>query len=151
VRHTHIRKDFKIISKIFEFLAKGHDIERSGTFLEIKDANGRAFRYASMKDCPSESKRWGNGNVEVMRIDEAFRNMVEYTVARLEQVFMHTSRTTRTAKRKRKRKKKRNAATKKTKRAPLQEIRSPAKASAREEALQLWSSARWTKLRAAKR
>ena len=69
--------DLKIISKIFEFLAEGHDIERSGTFLEIEDANGWAFRYASMKDCPSESKRWGNGNVEVRRIDGTFRNMVE--------------------------------------------------------------------------
>jgi hypothetical protein len=60
-------------------------MERSGTFLEIKDANGRAFRYVSLKECPSESQRWGNGNVEVRRIDEAFCNMVEVcrTKARL--------------------------------------------------------------------
>jgi hypothetical protein len=49
--------DLKIISKIFEFLAEEHDIERNGTFLDIKDANGRAFRYVSMKDCPNESKK----------------------------------------------------------------------------------------------
>jgi hypothetical protein len=69
--------DLKIISKIFEFLAEGHEIERSRTFLEINDASGRAFRYVAMKDWPNESKRWGNGKVEVRRSDEAFRNMLE--------------------------------------------------------------------------
>ena len=48
--------DHNIISKIFEFLAKGCEIERSRPLLEIKDANGRAFRYVSMKDWPNESK-----------------------------------------------------------------------------------------------
>lgn len=62
--------DIKIISKIFEFLAEGHESERSKTFLEIKDANGRAFRYVSVKDWTDESKKCRN-------IDEAFGNMVE--------------------------------------------------------------------------
>jgi hypothetical protein len=69
--------DLKIISKIFEFLAEGHESERSRTFLEIKDANGRAFRYASVKDWTDESKNCMNGKVEVRNIDEAFGNMVE--------------------------------------------------------------------------
>ena len=68
--------DLKIIAKIVEFLAEGHDIERS-TFLEIKDTDGRAFRYVSMKDWHNESKKWGNGKVELRRSDEAFRNMVD--------------------------------------------------------------------------
>jgi hypothetical protein len=69
--------DLKFISKIVEFLAEGHDIERSRTFLEIKDADGRAFRYVSMKNWHNEGKRWGNGKVELRRSDEAFRNMVD--------------------------------------------------------------------------
>ena len=69
--------DLQIISKSFEFLAEGHDIEKRRTLLEMKDANGRTFRYVSIKDWPNESKRWGNGKVEVRRIDEAFCNMVE--------------------------------------------------------------------------
>jgi hypothetical protein len=69
--------DLKIISKIFEFLAEGHEIERSRTFLESKDSSGRAFRYVAMKDWPNESKGWGNGKIEVRRSEEAFRNMVE--------------------------------------------------------------------------
>jgi hypothetical protein len=35
--------DLKIISNFFEFLAKGHDIERSGTFLEIKEQMAGRF------------------------------------------------------------------------------------------------------------
>jgi len=54
--------DLKIISKMFEFLAEGHEIERSRTFWEIKDSNGRAFRYVSMKDSPNESKNLYRGN-----------------------------------------------------------------------------------------
>jgi len=69
--------DLKIISKIFEFIAEGHESERSRTFLEIKDANGGAFRYASVKDWTDESKKCMNGKVEVRNIDEAFGNMVE--------------------------------------------------------------------------
>ena len=69
--------DLKIISKFVEFLAEGHDIERTRTFLEIKDADGRVFRYVSMKDWHNESKKWGNGKVELRRSDEAFRNMVD--------------------------------------------------------------------------
>ena len=65
--------DLHIISKIFEFLAEGHDIERRRTLLEMKDANGRTFRYVSIKDCPNESKRWVDGKVEVRRIDEVFK------------------------------------------------------------------------------
>ena len=39
--------DIKIISKIFEFLAEGHESERSKTFLEIKDlqTEGRFAMY----------------------------------------------------------------------------------------------------------
>jgi hypothetical protein len=69
--------DLHIISKIFEFLAEGHDIERRRTLLEMKDANGRTFRYVSMKDCPNESKRWVDGKVEVRRIDEVFKRMFD--------------------------------------------------------------------------
>ena len=69
--------DLQIISKIFEFLAEGHDIERSRTCLDIKDANGRLFRYVSIKDWPNESKRCGTGKVEVRKIEEAFRNIVK--------------------------------------------------------------------------
>jgi hypothetical protein len=69
--------DLKIISEIFKFLAEGHETERSRTFLEIKDANGRAFRYASVKNWPNDSKKCINGKVEVRNIDEAFGNMVE--------------------------------------------------------------------------
>ena len=69
--------ELKIISEIFKFLAEGHETERSRTFLEIKDANGRAFRYASVKNWPNESKKCNNGKVEVRNIDEAFGNMVE--------------------------------------------------------------------------
>ena len=64
--------DIKIISKIFEFLAEGHESERSKTFLEIKDANGRAFRYVSVKDWTDESKKCMNKKVEVRNIDEVF-------------------------------------------------------------------------------
>ena len=64
--------DIKVISKIFEFLAEGHESERSKTFLEIKDANGRAFRYVSVKDWTDESKKCMNKKVEVRNIDEAF-------------------------------------------------------------------------------
>ena len=69
--------DLKIISKIFEFLAEGHDIERRRTLLEMKDADGRTFRYVSIKDSPNESKRWGDGKVEVRRIDEVFKRMFD--------------------------------------------------------------------------
>ena len=69
--------DLQIISKIFEFLAEGHDIKRSRTCLDIKDANDRVFRYVSIKDWPNESKRCSNGKVEVRRIEEAFRNIVK--------------------------------------------------------------------------
>lgn len=65
--------DLKIISEIFKFLAEGHETER---FLEIKDANGRAFRYASVKNWPNDSKKCINGK-EVRNIDETFGNMVE--------------------------------------------------------------------------
>ena len=64
--------DLNIISKIVELLARGTDVKQR-TFLEIKDANGRAFRYVSMKDRPNES----NGKVEQSRIDEAFHDLVE--------------------------------------------------------------------------
>ena len=64
--------DLKIISEIFKFLAEGHETERGRTFWEIKDANGRAFHYASVKNWPNESKKRINGNVEVRNIDEAF-------------------------------------------------------------------------------
>lgn len=67
--------DLKIISEILKVLAEGHETERSRTFLEIKDANGRAFRYASVKNWPDESKKCINGKVEVRNIDEAFGNM----------------------------------------------------------------------------
>ena len=62
----------KLISKIFEFLAEGHESERSKTFLEIKDSNGRAFRYVSVKDWTDESKKCMNNKVEVRNIDEVF-------------------------------------------------------------------------------
>jgi hypothetical protein len=45
--------DLQIISKIFEFLAEGHDIERRRTLFEIKNANGRTFRRVSTKDWPN--------------------------------------------------------------------------------------------------
>jgi hypothetical protein len=67
--------DLQIISKSFEFLAEGHDIEKRRTLLEMKDANGRTFRYVSIKDWPNESKRWDNGKVEVSKIDEVFKRM----------------------------------------------------------------------------
>jgi len=78
-RHIITKDDAisKLSTKSLNFLSRRHDIERSGTFLEIKDANGRAFCYVSAKDCSNESKTWGNENVEVTRIDEAFCNMVE--------------------------------------------------------------------------
>jgi len=69
--------DLQIISKIFEFLAEAHDIERCRTCLDIKDANGRVFRYVSIKDWPDENKRCSNGKVEMRRIEEAFRNIVK--------------------------------------------------------------------------
>lgn len=69
--------DLQIISKIFEFLAEGHDIERRRTLLEMKDANGRTFRYVSMKGCPNESKRWVDGKVGVRRTDEVFKRMLD--------------------------------------------------------------------------
>ena len=65
--------DLKIVTKLIDFLAEGHGIETSRTFLEIKDARGRAFRYVSMMDRPHES----NGKMEQNRIDGAFHNMVE--------------------------------------------------------------------------
>ena len=65
--------DLNIISKIVELLAQGENVKRSRTFLEITDANGRAFRYVSMKDRPNES----NGKVEQSRVDEAFHDLVE--------------------------------------------------------------------------
>jgi hypothetical protein len=65
--------DLKIITKLIDLLAEGHEIETSRTFLEIKDASGRAFRYVSMKNRPHES----NGKMEQNRIDGAFHNMVE--------------------------------------------------------------------------
>ena len=52
------------------------------------------------------------------------------------QIFMRSSRTTRMAKRKRKRRRKRKAATKKTRRAPSQEIKVQQDANAGEEAPQ---------------
>lgn len=67
-----VKEDIKIISKLIDFLAEGHDIETSRTFLELKDANGRAFRYISMKDRPHESNA-----KEQNRIDDAFHNMIE--------------------------------------------------------------------------
>ena len=45
------------------------------SLLEMKDANGRVFRYVSIKDWPNESKRWGDGKVEVRKIDEVFKSM----------------------------------------------------------------------------
>jgi hypothetical protein len=41
----------------------------------MKDANGRAFRYVSIKDWPKESKKWDDGKVEVRRVDEVFERM----------------------------------------------------------------------------
>ena len=64
--------DLKIVTKVIDFLAEGHEIETSRTFLEIKDARGRAFRYVSMTDRPHES----NGKME-NRIDGDFHDMLE--------------------------------------------------------------------------
>jgi hypothetical protein len=66
--------DLKILSKIIECLVEERELERSRTFLEIKDATGRAFRYVSMKDRAYEN----SGNSEQSsRMDNVFRRMVE--------------------------------------------------------------------------
>lgn len=64
--------DLKVISKIVEYLVEERDVERSRTFLEMKDASGRAFRYVSVKD------RARSGNAEqCSKMDNVFCQMVE--------------------------------------------------------------------------
>ncbi len=66
--------DLKFLSQIIEYLVEDRETERSRTFLEIKDASGRAFRYVSMKDGAYEN----SGNSEQSsRMDNVFRRMVE--------------------------------------------------------------------------
>ena len=66
--------DLKFLSKIIEYLVKDRETERSRTFLEIKDASARAFRYVSMKAGAYEN----SGNSEQSsRMDNVFRRMVE--------------------------------------------------------------------------
>jgi len=62
--------DLKIISKIVNFLAVE---QRSRIYLEVKDSNGRAFRYVSMNDRPNEI----NGKVKQSTTDEAFHDLVD--------------------------------------------------------------------------
>ena len=64
--------DLKVISKIVEYLVEERDVERSRTFLEIKDASGRAFRYVSVKD------RAKSGNAERWsKMDNVFCEMIK--------------------------------------------------------------------------
>lgn len=65
--------DLKVLSKILEYLVEEHGIERSRTFLEIKDLSGRAFRYISMKDRPDQNNR----KMEQRRMDEIFHDLVD--------------------------------------------------------------------------
>ena len=66
--------DLKVISKIVEYLVEERDVGTSRTFLEIKDASGRAFCYVSVKDRAHEN----SGDAEQSStMDSVFRRMVE--------------------------------------------------------------------------
>lgn len=65
--------DLKILSKIVEHLVQDCEIGRSRTFLEMKDVNGRAFRYISLKERANQN----SGRVEQSsKMDEIFHQMI---------------------------------------------------------------------------
>ena len=65
--------DLKILSKIVECLVEERDIGRSRTFLEMKDVNGRAFRYVSVRERANQN----SGELEQSsKMDEVFRQVI---------------------------------------------------------------------------
>jgi hypothetical protein len=68
--------DLKVLSKIVEYLVEEREMERSRTFLEITDSNGRAFRYIRMKDRANQN----SGKVEhSSKMDDVFRKMIDHS------------------------------------------------------------------------
>jgi hypothetical protein len=68
--------DLTVLSKIVEYLVEEGEMERSRTFLEITDANGRAFRYIRMKDRANQN----GGKVEQSsKMDDVFRKMIGHS------------------------------------------------------------------------
>ena len=64
------------LKQIVEYLVEEREMERSRTFLEITDSNGRAFRYIRMKDRANPN----SGKVEyTSKMDDVFRKMIDHS------------------------------------------------------------------------